>query len=182
VDGIFLAYDLGKLGVALYTGVGVPGALADAGASVVGVFSPIPGGRFALQALKYSERGAEMSYTLVRGAEAAGSVGKAAEAATRSATAKEASRGVDALLDAAAGKVSSSGDVVVHGGRDRAKELFREFDVKGAGNRDIVRDKTGGGRGVEGALSDGTPLRIRMKPDGSTRIQAGDKKLIFPSN
>lgn len=81
LDIAFLAYDLGKLGVAMYTGVGVPGALADVGASVLGVFSPIPGGRFALQALKYSERGAEMSYTLVRGAEAAGSVAKAAEAA-----------------------------------------------------------------------------------------------------
>lgn len=81
IDIAFLAYDLGKLGVAMYTGVGVPGALADVGLSVAGVFSPVPGGRFALQALKYSERGAEMSYTLVRGAEAAGSVAKAADTA-----------------------------------------------------------------------------------------------------
>lgn len=70
----------------------------------------------------------------------------------------------------------------MQGGRDRAKELFREFDVKGVGNRTIGRDKTGGGRSVEGALEDGTPLRIRMKPDGTTRIQAGDQKFIFPPN
>jgi RHS repeat-associated protein len=91
LDIAFLAYDIGKLGVAIYTGVGVPGALADVGASVLGVFSPVPGGRFALQALKYSERGAEMSYTLVRGAEAAGSVAKAAEtAAAKAGAAKSA--------------------------------------------------------------------------------------------
>lgn len=91
-------------------------------------------------------------------------------------------RGVDDLVGAAAGKARSSGDIVVPGGRDRAKELFREFDAKGVGNRTIVRDKTGSGRGVEGALGDGTPFRIRMKPDGTTRIQAGKQKFIFPPN
>ncbi len=97
-------------------------------------------------------------------------------------SAKGTTKGVDALVGAAAGKARSSGDIVVQGGRDRAKELFREFDAKGVGNRTIVRDKTGGGRGVEGALEDGTSLRIRMKPDGTTRIQAGDQKFIFPPN
>jgi len=71
---------------------------------------------------------------------------------------------------------------VVSGGRDRAKELFREFDAKGVGNRTKIRDKTGGSRGVAGELGDGTPLRIRMKPDGTTRIQAGEQKFIFPPN
>lgn len=89
-------------------------------------------------------------------------------------------RGVDALVGAATGKVRSSGDIVVEGGRGRAKELFREFAVEGVENRTVVRDKTGGGRGIEGALDDGTPFRIRMKPDGTTRIQAGDQKFIFP--
>jgi RHS repeat-associated protein len=89
-------------------------------------------------------------------------------------------RGVDDLVGAASGKARSSGDIVVQGGRGRAKKLFREFDSKGVGNRTLVRDKTGGGRGVEGALEDGTPIRIRMKPDGTTRIQAGDQKFIFP--
>lgn len=111
---------------------------------------------------------------------AAGAVkaGKVADKAAEGA--KETTKGVDALVDAAAGKARRSGDIVVQGGRDRAKELFREFDVNGVGNRKFVRDKTGGGRGVEGALEDGTPLRIRMKPDGTTRIQAGEQKFIFP--
>ncbi|MBL8343351.1 MAG: RHS repeat-associated core domain-containing protein [Rubrivivax sp.] len=91
-----------------------------------------------------------------------------------------AARGVEALAAAAAGRTRGSGDILVQGGRERAKELFREFDVKGVGNRTIGRDRTGGGRSVEGALEDGTPLRLRMKPDGTTRIQAGEQKFIFP--
>ncbi|QTN28811.1 M6 family metalloprotease domain-containing protein [Rhodoferax sp. AJA081-3] len=43
IDVVFLVYDLGKLGVALYTGVGVQAAAWDVAASVVGVGSPIPG-------------------------------------------------------------------------------------------------------------------------------------------
>ena len=39
----FLLFDVGKLGVAVYTGVGVGAAIADVGMSVVGVVSPIPG-------------------------------------------------------------------------------------------------------------------------------------------
>ena len=99
-----------------------------------------------------------------------------------SVAAKGSLKGVEELAGAAAGKARSSGDIVVQGGRDRAKELFREFDAQGVGNRTIGRDKTGGGRSVEGALEDGTALRIRMKPDGTTRIQAGDQKFIFPPN
>jgi len=110
-DITFLAYDLGKLGVALYTGVGVGAAVADVGLSVAGVFSPVPGGRFALQALKYSERGAEMSYTLVRGAEAAGSVAKAAEAGATSAT---AAKGVGRLPGPATDKAGNQiGRIIV---------------------------------------------------------------------
>lgn len=43
LDLIFLGADLAKLGVAMYTGVGVAGALSDVAASTVGVFSPVPG-------------------------------------------------------------------------------------------------------------------------------------------
>jgi len=89
-------------------------------------------------------------------------------------------KALDRLIRAAEGTTRSNGDIVVKGGRERAKELFRDFDNKGPGNREILRDETRGGRGVQGELSDGTSLRIRFKPDGSTRIQAGDKKLIFP--
>jgi RHS repeat-associated protein len=49
LDVAFLVWDIGKLGVAMYTGVGVGAAAADVAASVVGVASPIP---FAGQAIK----------------------------------------------------------------------------------------------------------------------------------
>ncbi len=116
----------------------------------------------------------------LEGAIRSGSVGGTALALAEMLPVGRTSRGVNGLIGAAAGKLRGSGDIVVQGGRARAKELFREFDAMGVGNRRIVRDRTGGGRGVEGALEDGTPLRIRMKPDGTTRIQAGEQKFIFP--
>jgi len=69
-------------------------------------------------------------------------------------------RGAGDLVDAAGGIVKNAkkGDIRAPGGRDKAKELFREFDTKGVGSRTKVRERDGS-RAVVGELGDGTPLR-----------------------
>ena len=55
----FLAYDVIKFGVAVYSGVGVGAAAADVAISMVGMVSPIPGTGQGLKMLRGAERLAE---------------------------------------------------------------------------------------------------------------------------
>jgi RHS repeat-associated protein len=79
LDVAFLVYDIGKLGMAIYSGAGVGAAAADVAMSVVGVVIPAPGAGQALKAAK-AAHAVEQGAGAARTGAAAGMAGRAAEA------------------------------------------------------------------------------------------------------
>lgn len=70
VDVVFFLFDIGKLSVALYTGVGVTQAAADVAASAIGVVSPVPGTGLLLKA-RAAEQVVDSARSVARVADAA---------------------------------------------------------------------------------------------------------------